>query len=144
MSEKRKFEQNLQLVAARLPNTMEGTLGIEMVEANEDQIILRMPITPAARQPFGLVHGGVYMVLAESAAGWHACMGVDLEKEFPVGIEISGSHLRAAEEGHLKAVARVLRRSRKLVVHQVDLFHEESGKLLSVARVTNYYKRVRA
>ncbi len=121
-------------------NTAVGALGIELVSMDDDRIELRMPITNAARQPLGLLHGGVSMVLAESAASLHACWFVDLTEKVPVGIEINGSHLRSASEGTVRAMGRVLRRTRTHIFHQVDITLEETGVLLSTARVTNYYR----
>jgi uncharacterized protein (TIGR00369 family) len=123
-------------------NSAIEALGIELVAIDESQVILSMPITNAARQPMGLLHGGATMLLAETAASFHAAWGVDLAQKVPVGIEINGSHLRSAREGTVRAVAKALRRSRSLVVHQVDIYHLESGHLLSTARVTNFYKAV--
>ena len=80
------------------------------------------------------------MVLAETAASVHACWGVDLSKVFPVGIEVNGSHLRSASEGHILANATVIRRSRTLIVHAIDIVHEETNRVLCVSRVTNFYK----
>lgn len=122
--------------------TMEA-LGMRLVSIDEHEIVIEMPITDAARQPYGLLHGGVSMVLAESAASNHACWGVDLSRMVPVGIEINGTHLRSASEGTVRAIGRVLRRSRSLIFHEVTISHVESGRVLSVARVTNFYKEVR-
>lgn len=123
---------------------MEGTameaLGVKLVDIGDEHIELTMPITDSARQPYGLLHGGVSMVLAETAASFHATWGVDLSERMPVGIEINGSHLNSAKEGSVRAVGRVIRRSRALIVHQVDIYHVESGRHLSTARVTNFYK----
>ena len=99
-----------------------------------------MEIGDHARQPYGLLHGGISMMLAESAASIHACWGVDLNKHVPVGIEINGSHMRPATDGHVCAIATVLRRSKTLIHHQVEIIHEETGKVLSVVRMTNLYK----
>src|SRR5690625_489234 len=98
-------------------------------------------ITNAARQPFGLLHGGVSMVLAETAASMHACWGVDLTKVVPVGIEINGSHLRSATEGVVLAECRVVRRAQTLIVHEIDIIDEKTGRKLNVSRVTNLYIR---
>ncbi len=125
-------------------NSVAEVLEFELVDIGDDFIEMRMPITNNARQPLGMLHGGVSMVLAESAASAHAAWGIDLSKIVPVGIEINGSHLNSATEGTVRALGKVLRRSRSLVVHQVDIIHEESGKLLSSARVTNYYKTVKS
>ncbi len=136
------FDAQFTALSEKLPHTIHAALGIEVEEINAERIVLAMPITDAARQPMGLLHGGVNMVLAESAASMHACWGVDLSKTVPVGIEINGSHLRSASAGRVRAVGEVVRRSRTLVVHEVKIFHVDTGKLLCVARVTNFYKPV--
>ena len=123
-------------------NTAAEHLEIEVTDISDDRVELKMPITDKARQPMGLLHGGVSMVIAETAASLHACWGIDLSEQVPVGIEINGSHLRSAEEGVVVGVGKVVRRSRKLIVHQVDLYHEATGDHLCTARVTNYYKSV--
>lgn len=120
--------------------TAAGALGVRLVDIDDDGLVLRMPITNAARQPMGLLHGGVSMVLAETAASMHACWGVDLSQRYPVGIEINGSHLRSARDGEVEARCRVVRRARALIVHQIDLFHVETGDQLCSARVTNLYR----
>lgn len=122
---------------AMRPHTAAAPFDIEMVDVDADGVVLRMPITDNSRQPFGLFHGGVSMLLAESAASFHSCWGVDLGAVNPVGIEINGSHLNSAREGWVRATARVVKRGRTLVVHEVDVIHEESGKQLCRARVTN-------
>lgn len=133
------FEQLMHL----WPRTAAGPLGIEVAEVSPARIVLTMPITDAARQPMGLLHGGVSMLLAETAASMHSCWGLDLEKTVPVGIEINGSHLSSAREGRVRAVGEVIRRGAQLVVHEVKIVHEETGRLLCVARVTNFLKTLR-
>ena len=83
------------------------------------------------------------MLLAETAASAHATWGVDLSQVQPVGIEINGSHVRSASEGEVRAVGTVVRRSRSIIVHQVEIIDHQSGKLLSTIRVTNFYKPVK-
>ncbi len=125
-------------------NTAAEYLGIEVIEGDENGLVLRLKITDATRQPYGLLHGGISLLLAETAASLHACWGVDLTRSVPVGIEVSGSHLRSAEDGHVLAKARLIRKSRSLAVHQVDVFHAESGRHLSTVRVTNFYREQRS
>jgi 1,4-dihydroxy-2-naphthoyl-CoA hydrolase len=124
-----------------IPNTALEPLGVHVTSVNEESLSLRMPITNASRQPFGLLHGGISLLLAESAASMHSCWGIDLNAVFPVGIEINGSHLRSASSGFVLAIAQLLRRSKTLAVHEVEIVHEETNELLCVCRVTNYYKR---
>lgn len=115
-------------------------LGIEIGDITDDTISLRMPITTKVLQPFGLLHGGASILLAETAASLHSCWGIDLKSFVPVGIEVSGSHVRSASAGWVLAEARVIRRSMRIIVHEVNIYLEEPRLLLSVARITNFYK----
>jgi len=124
-------------------HTIMEALDIKVEEFSQDSIVLSMPITDASRQPYGLLHGGVNMVLAETAASYHACWGIDLNEKAPVGIEINGSHLNAADSGNVRAVGKVLRKSASLIVHEIEIFHVETGRLLCVSRVTNFYKKLK-
>jgi 1,4-dihydroxy-2-naphthoyl-CoA hydrolase len=133
---------SVEQLRALLPKTAPEALGVEIISVDAERLLLRMPMSDRARQPSGLLHGGISMVLAETAASLHACWDLDLSRSVPVGIEISGSHIRSASDGHILAKANVIRRSFKLVVHTVEMVHEESGRVLCLARVTNFYKEV--
>ncbi len=115
-------------------------IGMQVQVCTDDFMVLTMPVTDMVRQHFGILHGGVNMLLVESAASLHACWGIDLNEKIPMGIEINGSHLNAAQSGNVKTIAKVLRRSKKLIVHEVEITHMESGRVLCVGRMTNYYK----
>jgi len=130
----------LEAMNAARPFTVQGTLDIRFTAVGDDFVVLEMPITDAVRQPFGLLHGGVSLLLAETAASGHATWKVDLRERIPVGLEINGSHLRSATEGTVQAVGKVLQRSRNFIVHQVEIRLKESDQLLSVCRVTNFYR----
>jgi 1,4-dihydroxy-2-naphthoyl-CoA hydrolase len=134
------FITTLEQMRALIPHTAVEALGIEIVSVDSEHILLRMPMTDRARQPLGFLHGGISMMLAESAASMHACWEVDLSRFVPVGLEINGSHLRSASDGHILAKGTVIRRSPKLAVHHVEIIHQETSRLLCVSRVTNFYK----
>lgn len=110
---------------------------VELKSVNDDEIVLSMEIGDHARQPFGLLHGGISLLLAESAASMHSCWGLDLTKQYPVGIEIGGSHIRSATEGVVLARAELIRRSSTLVHHRVEIIEEATQRVLSVIRTTN-------
>jgi uncharacterized protein (TIGR00369 family) len=115
--------------------TLLSTLGIEIVEASRDRVVGRMPVGPRVHQPFGLLHGGASVALAEtvaSAAGW---MQVDRETETVVGLEINANHLRAKRDGVVTAVATPLHIGRKTHVWDVKIT-DEQGKLVCVSRCT--------
>src|ERR1700722_1831255 len=105
---------SVEQLRALLPKTAPEALGVEIISVDAEQILLRMPMSDRARQPLGLLHGGISMVLAETAASLHACWDLDLSRFVPVGIEISGSHIRPASDGHILAKESVVRRSSKL------------------------------
>jgi 1,4-dihydroxy-2-naphthoyl-CoA hydrolase len=117
-------------------------LDMEITRFDADGMVITMPISEKTRQPLGLFHGGMSLVLAESAASMHACWGLDLTKFMPVGIEINGSHLSAARDGNVRATARVLRRGRSIIVHEVEIHHVETGALMCISRVTNFFKPI--
>ncbi|MCH7587702.1 MAG: PaaI family thioesterase [Chloroflexi bacterium] len=139
--DKQLWLDNIQEISNQ---TIIQVLGIEFIDIDNEHIELQMPITDAVRQPYGMLHGGASMVLAETAASAHASWGVDLTKKVPVAIEINGSHLRSAADGHVRAVGKIMRWSSSLVVHTVEIIHLESGNLLSIARITNYYKKLQS
>lgn len=132
------FRQVFEWIRAR---TVAGALDITLVEIDDDHEVLRMPITDGTRQPYGLVHGGIRLLLAEEAASSHAAYCAPSREELPVGLEVSGTHLRGAREGSIEARARLIRRTRSLAVHEVEILHVETGELLTVARVTNLYRK---
>jgi 1,4-dihydroxy-2-naphthoyl-CoA hydrolase len=134
---KRVYEQ----LAAK---TAEGALGVELISVDADGLVLELEISDRARQPYGLLHGGVSLLLAEGAASMHASYGVDLSQVSPVGLEVSGSHLHSARDGRVQARATVVRRGRSTIVHEVRIVHLETERLLCLARVTNLYRPTRA
>ena len=130
----------IEALNAACKNTAMEVMGITLTAIDNEQIELHMPMTNAARQPYGILHGGVNMLLAETAASMHAVYLADMSKEVAFGIEINGSHIRSAKDGTIKTIGRVVRRTRSLVFHQVDIYHVESDQLLCTARVTNFFK----
>lgn len=125
-------------------HTSSGPFQMSLVDVGRDHVVVEMPITDIARQPYGLLHGGASCLLAETVASMHSSWGLDLSRQVPVGIEINASHLSSASEGTVRATGRVLRRGASVVVHSVEITHVETGALLSIARVTNLLKTIRA
>lgn len=117
--------------------------GVELVSVDDTELTLAMEIGDHARQPYGLLHGGISMMLAESAASLHACWKLDLTQAVPVGIEINGSHLESKRSGRVLAQARQLRRSRTLAHHEITITDADTGRTLSIVRMTNFYRPTR-
>lgn len=112
-----------------------GHLGIEMLEAGDDYLKGRMPVDARTRQPAGVLHGGVSVVLAETLASWASAYVVNPDEYHCVGQEINANHLRAVNEGWVYGVARPLHLGRSSHVWDVRI-SDEAGRLVCVSRVT--------
>jgi uncharacterized protein (TIGR00369 family) len=115
--------------------TLLSTLGIEVVEATKERVVARMPVGPRVHQPFGLLHGGASVALAETAASTAAWMNVDQEREIVVGIEINANHLRARRDGVVTATATPLHVGRRTQVWDVRIV-DEDGRPVCASRCT--------
>jgi uncharacterized protein (TIGR00369 family) len=107
-------------------------LGIEAVELSKDRVVLSLPIGSKVHQPYGILHGGVSALLAESAASIGAALNVASDKAV-VGIELNASHLRSAVSGTLIATATPVRIGRTIHVWRIELT-DESGRGICEAR----------
>ncbi|MEI8050863.1 MAG: PaaI family thioesterase [Actinomycetes bacterium] len=111
-----------------------GVLDIEVVEIDPDRVVISMPIGEKVYQPFGILHGGVSALLAESAASMAGSINVP-EGKGVVGIEISASHLRSAVTGTLIAVATPIRKGRTIQVWRIEL-SDQDGRMICDAKCT--------
>jgi 1,4-dihydroxy-2-naphthoyl-CoA hydrolase len=115
--------------------TLLSTLGIEITEASKERVVGRMPVGPKVHQPFGLLHGGASVALAETVASTAGWMQVDQSKETVVGLEINANHLRAKRDGVVTAIATALHVGRKTHVWEVRIT-DEQDKLVCISRCT--------
>ena len=115
--------------------TLLTTLGMEIVEATKERVVARMPVGPKVHQPFGLLHGGASVALAETVASTAAWMNVDQATEIVVGIEINANHLRAKRDGIVTATATPLHVGRRTQVWDVRIADEE-GRTVCASRCT--------
>jgi 1,4-dihydroxy-2-naphthoyl-CoA hydrolase len=114
---------------------MHEALGIEMTEAGDDVVTGRLAVTDAVRQPFGLVHGGALLTLAESLTSFGTWMGVKDDGQVAMGQEINASFLRPITDGHVNGTARVRRRGRTAWVWEVEIA-DDGGHLCALMRAT--------
>jgi uncharacterized protein (TIGR00369 family) len=115
--------------------TLLSTLGIEIVECTKERITATMPVTPKVHQPYGLLHGGASVALAETVASLGGMQNVDSASEAIVGLEINANHLRGKRDGVLTAVATPVHIGRRTHVWEVRIA-DEQGKLVCVSRCT--------
>ena len=110
-------------------------LGIECTALGNDFLTARMPVDARTRQPFGLLHGGCSMVLAETLASVASVCTVDTQQFLCVGQEINANHVRAVREGWVIGTARPAHLGRTSQVWEVRIT-DEQDKLVCISRVT--------
>lgn len=125
----------MTLFADRQQETLLTTLGIEFVETSKERVVARMPVGPRVHQPFGLLHGGASVALAETVASTGAWLNCDQGSERVVGLEINANHLRAKREGMVTATATPVHAGRRTQVWEVRVA-DEAGKAVCISRCT--------
>jgi uncharacterized protein (TIGR00369 family) len=115
--------------------TLLEALGIEITEIGEGRIVATMPVDHRTHQPFGLLHGGASVALAETVASLGAYALVDPEKESVVGLEINANHVRAVRSGTVTATGTILHRGKTTMVWDIKIVDEQE-RLVCVSRCT--------
>jgi uncharacterized protein (TIGR00369 family) len=115
-------------------DTAVAHLGIEFLEVGDDFIRARVPVDTRTKQPYGLLHGGVSVVLAETLGSCGAAF-TSPEGHRAVGLDINANHLKSATSGWVTGVTRPVHIGRTTQVWQIDL-HNEAGELTCVSRIT--------
>ncbi len=115
--------------------TLMEALGIELTILEEGYVEATMPVEGRTKQPFGYLHGGASVALAETVASVGAYELLDKEKETCFGMEINANHIRAKKDGVVTAKAKVLHRGRTSQVWDIKIY-DEREKLVCVSRCT--------
>lgn len=132
----RPAEVPLDELNKRARHALMGNLGIQYTYASEDRVEATMPVDERTRQPFGILHGGATLALAETVAGFGS-MILCQPDEIVVGMQISGNHISSAHEGDtVRAVGTIVHKGRSSHVWNVDVF-TSTNKLVSSVRVVN-------
>ncbi|CAH2714376.1 Putative esterase [Neobacillus rhizosphaerae] len=118
-----------------IENTLIEALGIEITHLGEGKVVATMPVDGRTRQPFGLLHGGASVALAETVASIGAYELVDKETEAVAGLEINANHVRPKTEGVVTAVGTVLHQGKTTMVWDIKIT-DEQDRLICVARCT--------
>jgi 1,4-dihydroxy-2-naphthoyl-CoA hydrolase len=113
--------------------TLGEKMGIEFVEVTSERVVARMPVA-GNTQPFGLLHGGASVVLAETLGSIGAMMHAG-QGRIAVGIEINATHHRAARSGFVTGTATALSLGNTLATYEI-LITDEDGKLVCTSRIT--------
>ena len=110
-------------------------LGIRVTELTPTRVVATMPVDDRTRQPFGILHGGASLALAETVASLGATASVDRERFAAVGLEINANHIRATTDGVVTATAIPVHVGRTTQVWDVRIV-DEAGRVVCVSRCT--------
>ena len=115
--------------------TMAERIGIEFTAVGPDYMEARMPVDARTHQPFGLLHGGASVALAETLGSVAATCCVDRARQFCVGLEINANHIRGVKQGFVKGTTRPLHIGKKTHVWEIRIVNEQE-ELVCVSRIT--------
>ena len=116
-------------------NTLGQTLGINFIEIGDDFIVATMPVDERTKQPFGLLHGGANVALAETLGSVASLLVVNSELFIGVGIEINANHIKAVFSGPVKGVCKPLNITGKNHVWEIKIYNNQN-ELTCISRFT--------
>lgn len=122
-------------VSERSGQTLVSHLGIEFTELGCDYLRGRMPVDARTHQPYGILHGGASVVLAETLGSSAANLVVDPALYACVGLEINANHVRAVREGFVTGTARPLHLGRSNQIWEIRI-ENDAGQLTCISRLT--------
>ncbi|HEX6914987.1 MAG TPA: hotdog fold thioesterase [Chitinophagaceae bacterium] len=131
------FNKDLKLEDFSLwgKNTMSETLGMRFTGIGTDFLRITMPVDERTRQPYGLLHGGASVALAETAGSVASALVVDHTRYYCVGIEINANHIRSAREGFVTGTCTPVHLGNSTHVWDIRI-HDDQDRLICVSRLT--------
>jgi 1,4-dihydroxy-2-naphthoyl-CoA hydrolase len=123
---------NLQSIGK---NTLSEHLGIEIIEIGKDFIKAKMPVDNRTKQPYGILHGGASVALAETIGSYGSHLIIDSTKYLSVGLEINANHIRKVNSGFVTAVAKPIHIGKSTHIWGIEI-HDEKGLLICICRLT--------
>ena len=128
-------EASIEALNARSAGTLMESLGIEFTELGDGYLRATMPVDARTHQPYGLLHGGASVALAETLGSSAAMLTLDPAKFGAVGLEINANHVRGVREGIVTGTAKALHIGRSTQVWEVRI-EDERQRLVCVSRIT--------
>jgi len=110
-------------------------LGIHFSALGQNEIQGTMPVDHRTKQPYGLLHGGASVVLAETLGSVASALVVDHEKFMCVGLEINANHIRSARQGHVTGICTPIHIGSQTHVWDIKI-QDDAGKLCCISRLT--------
>jgi 1,4-dihydroxy-2-naphthoyl-CoA hydrolase len=130
-----KQSPSIDQINASSRDTLVDTLGMRVTEIGDDFIRGSMPVDARTRQPFGLLHGGASVALAETLGSLAGNLCLDSAREVAVGLDINANHIRAITQGVVTGTARVLHIGRTTQVWEIRI-EDEKQRLVCISRLT--------
>ena len=127
-------EVNLDALNKMGADNMVAHVGIVFTRITETELEATMPVDNRTRQPFGLLHGGASVVLAETLGSVAGYLCTEGEQKI-VGLEVNANHLRSAREGIVRGVCKAVHVGRRHQVWQIEI-SDEQGRLCCTSRLT--------
>jgi len=128
-------EASIETIEILNKGSMTEHLGIEFLELGEDYLSAKMPVDHRTRQPFGILHGGASLVLAETLGSVAANCVIDSSKRIAVGLEINGNHVKSVSGGYVVGVAKPIHIGGKTHVWEIRISNENE-QLVCISRIT--------
>ncbi len=124
----------IEIIKQRHQNTVFDTLGID-IDSFDPEVVVSLSVDHRHLQHAGIVHGGIFVLLAESAASIAGALLVDMTKYHVFGMEINANHVRSVSSGRISAQSRLIYQGRSTLVYNVETVNND-GKLVSISRCT--------
>jgi uncharacterized protein (TIGR00369 family) len=118
-----------------LERTLDGAIGVELIEIGDDVVRGRLAVEDRIRQPYGIVHGGAMAALAESLTSMATARGVMRDGKIAMGQEINASFMRPIVAGHVNALCRVRRKGRTAWNWEIEI-SDDDERLCALLRAT--------
>ena len=115
--------------------TMAERIGIEFTAIGPDFLEAKMPVDERTHQPFGMLHGGASVALAETMGSVAATCCVDTTRQFCVGLDINANHVRSVRQGFVKGITKPLHIGKKTQVWEIRIVNEQE-ELVCISRIT--------
>lgn len=119
----------------KVKNKLMESLGIEIVELDKNKVVMSMPVDERTHQPYGYLHGGASVLLAETIASIGATLHVDVNEKDVFGMEINANHIRSKRDGKVFAIGTPLHIGRTTQVWSIEI-KDENDKLVCISRCT--------
>ena len=132
MADTSSLRDHLRSVATK---HLADVIGIQIVELTKERVVATMPVDERTRQPFGILHGGASVALAETVASLAASMNADLDRFNVVGLEINANHIRAKRDGTVTGTALPIHVGRSTQVWEIRIVDEQQ-RPICVSRCT--------